>query len=638
MTNYSGTTASGLVYAATSTDIGVPPLLGTTVYNVTITGSDGTVLQTLNGLTTGIQILGLSVAPTGNVVTGSTSITTLLNVVGATYVTMPGSTGGISIVANAVSGNTYYIGGNTDINILVNALAGNTVNIYGGTASFSGNLVAGLLAGSTINIGYGGTYAGSAGLINILGGSTVNFQTGGGTLILNADNQVLSLLASNGVQGVTFNNYDPSRDAIELQNTVQTITGYTISTSGSQKLIILYNGSPTNIVAQYAVNPAAGVSLPDGAYDAVNSPNMVSNPLQITYANGNTYVGACFLAGAMVHTPDGVKAVEELAVGDSVLVFEGGEAVSRAVVWTGKAVAHVRDSVPDDEAGYPVRVLKDAISPGVPDRDLLVTPEHCLYFEGQFIPARMLVNGRSIVFDRSVTTYEYYHIETGRHSVIMASNMLTESYLDTGNRDSFRQQGTVARIGAGTVLNWAEHAAAPLMVARHGVEPIFRQIAARAEGLGFPATDAAPVLTEDADLHLLTEGGQRVRMVRKESGQAFFMLPARVKAVRIISRTSRPCDVTGPFVNDRRHLGVCVGQITLLSAGKSQPVTLHQEEAALEGWAGQEDTFGRWTTGEALLPLPERAPESLGMLRIQILGGGPYLVRGEAESEETLRA
>ncbi|WP_061508319.1 hypothetical protein [Acetobacter malorum] len=118
--------------------------------------------------------------------TGSDSVDTLLNAVGATYVTMPGSTGGITIVTNAASGNTYYIGGNTNINILANVIASNTINIYGGTAQFSGNLVAGLLTGSTINIGYGGTYSGSVGLINILSGSTVNFQTGGGTLVLRA--------------------------------------------------------------------------------------------------------------------------------------------------------------------------------------------------------------------------------------------------------------------------------------------------------------------------------------------------------------------------------------------------------------------------------------------------------------------
>ncbi|KXV78230.1 Hint domain-containing protein [Acetobacter cerevisiae] len=635
MANYSGTTASGLTYTATSTNVGVPPLLGTVVYDVTITGSDGSTVETLNGLTAGIEILGLSVAPTGNVVTGSDDISTLLNVLGATYVTMPGSTGGINIVANAVSGNTYYIGGNTNINIAVNAISGNTINIYGGTAQFSGNLVAGLLTGSTINIGYGGTYSGSVGLINILSGATVNFQDGGGTLVLNADNQVLSLLASNGVQGVTFNNYNPASDTIELQNTVQAISSYNISSNGTQKVVTLYGGTDNNtVVAEYAVTPASGASLPDGTYNSIGSQDSSLNPLQITYSNGNTYIGACFLAGSMIRTPDGERAVEELSVGETISVFENGQFIERQIVWAGKTTAHVRVGLPDDEAGYPVRLLKDSISAGVPDRDLLVTPEHCLYFEGGFIPARMLVNGHSILFDRSVTSYDYYHIETAQHSVIMANNVLTESYLDTGNRSSFRPHGTVSRISAGQARSWAEDAAAPLMVERERVEPIFRQILARADAMGLPAVTAPPALTEDPDLYLVTDEGRTLRCMRTVRGKALFMVPGQVQAVRLVSRTSRPCDVQGPFVDDRRSLGVFVGEAAFQLGGAVLPVTVHKTEAFLTGWAELEGDAGRWTMGDALLPLPARAPESFGMLSLQILAGGPY---AEQETEEACR-
>lgn len=630
MAIYSGKTASGLTYTATSVTLGVPFVATVTGYNVTITDSSGNVIEDLKNLSTGLNLLGVTVLPTGNVVTGSSDITILLGLVGATYVTIPGSTGSINIVANAASGNTYYIGGNTDINIPLNVLASNTINIYGGTATFSGNLVAGLLTGSTINIGYGGTYAGSVGLVNILGGSTVNFQTGGGTLILNADSQVLSLLANNGIQGVTFNNYDPSIDTIEIQNTSETITGYTISSGNSQKIITLYSGSVNNVVGQYAVNTATGVSLPDGTYDSVNSQDATLNPLQITYASGNAYIGACFLAGSMINTPDGACAVEELAVGDSVLVFEKDQSVSRQIVWTGRATAHVKSHLPDDEAGYPVRILKDAISSGVPSRDLLVTPEHCLYFEGNFIPARMLVNGRSIQFDRSVTTYEYYHVETAQHSVIMANAMLTESYLDTGNRSSFRPYGNVARIGAGVVQSWAQDAAAPLMVARHGVEPVYRQIEARAKAMDVPVVAAPPTLTEEADLHLVTEKGQILRKVRMAHGHAVFMVPGYVQTVRLVSRTSRPSDVQGAFVDDRRALGVRVGQVTFQTAGTVLHITDHLTDATLSGWAEAEAGQGRWTQGNALLRLTQNKPESFGMLSVRILDGGPYLVQESA--------
>lgn len=637
MADYSGTTASGLIYTASAVTLGLPPLASITGCDVKMTDSSGNVIEDTGPLSSGLNVLGVTVLPTGGLVTGSDSVDTLLNAVGATYVTMPGSTGGITIVANAASGNTYYIGGDTNINILVNAIAGNTINIYGGTAQFSGNLVAGLLTGSTINIGYGGTYSGSTGLVSILNGSTVNFQEGGGTLVLNADHQVLSLLASNGVQGVTFNDYNPARDTIELQNTVQAITSYNISSNGSQKVVTLYGGTDNNtVVAEYAVTPASDVSLPDGTYTSIGSQNSSLNPLQITYNNGNTYIGACFLAGSMIRTPEGERAVEELSVGETVCVFENGQSVERQIVWAGKTTAHVRVGLPDDEAGYPVRLLKESISAGVPDRDLLVTPEHCLYFEGGFIPARMLVNGHSILFDRSVISYDYYHIETAQHSVIMANNVLTESYLDTGNRSSFLPYRTVLRIRAGQARSWAEDAAAPLMVARERVEPIFHQILARADAMGVPAVTAPPALTEDPDLYLVTDEGRTLRCMRTVRGKALFMVPGQVQAVRLVSRTSRPCDVQGPFVDDRRALGVCVGEMVLQVAGAGLPVTAHQTGAGLAGWAETEEGPGRWTMGDAYLPLPPRASESFGMLSVQILGAGPYLVPETTEADSVV--
>ncbi|MDT8872859.1 hypothetical protein RAA17_21615 [Komagataeibacter rhaeticus] len=299
MTTTTGTTASGLTYTETGTTLGVG--ITTTSYDVTITDASGATVAHLTDISTGLDVLGLKVLPTGDVVTGSDSVTTLVGVLGGTYVSMPGSTGGITVVVNAISANTYYIGGDTDINILVNALSGNTINIYGGTATFSGDLVAGLLAGSTINIRCGGTYDGGDNLISILTGSTVNFQTGGGTLVLNADNSVLNLIASNGVGGVTFSGYDPSQDTIQLQNTTAPIAGYTIS-GDSTKTITLY-GSDGTEVAAYQVSLATGISLANGTYSTTG--DTTANPLQITYVDGNTDIGVCFLSGTMIQTPGG---------------------------------------------------------------------------------------------------------------------------------------------------------------------------------------------------------------------------------------------------------------------------------------------------------------------------------------------
>ncbi|MCE2564537.1 Hint domain-containing protein [Komagataeibacter sp. FNDCF1] len=633
------TTASGVSYTETGSTIGIPGLLTTTSYDVTITGPDDQQIAALDGISTGIDLLSLKIAPTGDVVTGSGSVTTLVGIIGGTYVSMPGSTGAINVVADAISANTYYIGGTTDINILVNALSGNTVNIYGGTASFSGNLVAGLLSGSTINIGYGGTYDGSTNLISILTGSTVNFTTGGGTLVLNADSGVLNLIASDTVQGVTLNNYDPSVDTIQLKNTVAQITGYTISGSDSTKTITLYGNDGTEVAA-YQTNLANDVTLANGTYNAADS--SADNPLRISYVDGNTDIGVCFLPGSMIRTPAGDVAVQDIATGDMVVTFDRGVEQPRRVVWTGMAHTVVRAGLPDDEAGYPVRIVQDAIADGVPYRDMLITPEHSLLMDGMFVPARMLVNGRSIFYDHSITSYDYHHVETERHSVIMADGMLTESYLDTGNRRTFRQQGNVVSIGAGPVRSWATDAAAPLAVAPAVVEPVYRQLEARAQAACHDSRTAQPVLTDDADLHLVADSGAVIRSMRQANGFAIFMIPPGVQAVRILSRTSRPCDTIGPYHDDRRQLGVLIREIRLFEGSAAYPLATHLTDVAPAGWHDEvvisDGKPCRWTSGQADLSLGQRHPTLMGLLCLEVIAGGPFMeTTGDRAESDMLR-
>ncbi|MFC3956211.1 Hint domain-containing protein, partial [Gluconobacter wancherniae] len=165
----------------------------------------------------------------------------------------------------------------------------------------------------------------------------------------------------------------------------------------------------------------------------------------------------CFLSGSMIDTPKGDVPVENIRMGDTVIAYVHGVSQETTVTWAGKARATVRPHLRNDEAGYPVRILKDAVSDGVPYKDMLITPEHCLFFDGRFIPARMLINGSSIFYDKSITTYDYYHIETEHHAVIKADGMLTESYLDTGNRRAFIQEGNLVSL-RNTNQNWENDA------------------------------------------------------------------------------------------------------------------------------------------------------------------------------------
>ncbi|MFT9064276.1 MAG: Hint domain-containing protein [Acetobacter persici] len=356
--------------------------------------------------------------------------------------------------------------------------------------------------------------------------------------------------------------------------------------------------------------------------------------------NGDVVTVTCFLSGSMIRTCNGDVAVEDLRIGDQIVAcdWKNKKDVLRPVVWVGKARATVRPGLHDDEAGYPVRVLKDAVSDGVPYKDMLITAEHCLFFKGKFVPVRMLVNGASIFYDKSITSYDYYHVETEQHSVITADGMLTESYLDTGNRSSFRQEGRVVALH-GTARTWEKDAGASLCVDRAFVEPLFRMLEWREDSVAGCQTSAnAPALTQDPDLYLVTETDALVRPMRKAAHHYSFMLPPGTQSVRIVSRTSRPADVTGPFVDDRRSMGVAVADIHLFCAKSQHDISAHRQAVKPAGWYPSEGAQCVWTNGDAELPLGDYLTEGkMGILSLQILAAGPYIIRAEGTAETQVK-
>lgn len=341
----------------------------------------------------------------------------------------------------------------------------------------------------------------------------------------------------------------------------------------------------------------------------------------------------CYLSGTLILCEAGEVCVEDLRCGDRVYVYDGsGGRALREVIWVGHQRHCARDGFSADMSGYPVRIMKDALSEGVPHKDFLVTPEHCLYLEGRFIPARMLVNGRTIYYDRTLGSYDYYHVELEEHSVIMADGVLSESYLDTGNRRYFHPSDNVVRLRAGG-RTWSGDAAAPLGTERSVVEPLYRRYEERACFLGIERCEETAVQVLDPDLYLLTPEGHVIYPRGCGEGQRYrFMLPPDISHVHIHSRSSRPCDAVGPYVDDRRELGVLVGEVVLFDRDRLQPLHVHLSISRLCGWHGLENDRCRWTSGYAFLPLPEGSGhrETLRVLVIEILQAGPYVQKQEA--------
>jgi hypothetical protein len=136
-----------------------------------------------------------------------------------------------------------------------------------------------------------------------------------------------------------------------------------------------------------------------------------------------------------------------------------------AVRWLGhRDIACARHPRPHEV--WPVRVRAGAFQPGVPSRDLLLSPDHALFLAPPgmrpvLVPVRCLIDGASVVQER-VHRITYWHVELEHHAVLLAEGLPCESFLDTGNRSAFANGGAAMQLHPDFAARaWAARACAP---------------------------------------------------------------------------------------------------------------------------------------------------------------------------------
>lgn len=148
----------------------------------------------------------------------------------------------------------------------------------------------------------------------------------------------------------------------------------------------------------------------------------------------NGPVVPCFTAGTLIATPEGLRAVEELRPGDRVITRDHG---AQRVLWVGQRRLDSADLV-SMPALRPIRLRRGALGAGLPEQDLLVSPNHRMLVAAAdnelnfgtsevLVAAKLLVNGESIVAvgPEPVT---YVHILFARHELVMAAGCWSESF------------------------------------------------------------------------------------------------------------------------------------------------------------------------------------------------------------------
>jgi hypothetical protein len=309
--------------------------------------------------------------------------------------------------------------------------------------------------------------------------------------------------------------------------------------------------------------------------------------------------------------------------------------VSRPIKWVGYRKL---DLSRQSDSLAPVRIKRGAMAEGLPTRDLLVSPPHCMFIDGKLIPAKLLVNDMTIVRDTTLKVVEYYHIELDHHAVIVAEGVESESYLDTGNRAFFSNAGLALILHPEFHVNaglrcWETDACAPLAVSPAAVMPVWRQLADRAVALGF--VPPARATTKEADLHLIADG-RRIDSIAVAGKTHSFMVPAGVTALVLASRSAAPSTLAA-YHDDPRELGVAVTRVVM--RGQAARVDFAADHPALaQGWHGMEQANGamwRWTTGQAALPVG--AVDGPVVVEVTVAATTTYLIE-EAPADGRLAA
>jgi antigen 43 len=463
--------------------------------------------------------------------------------------------------------------------------------------------------------------------ITVASGQSLVFQIGAGAN-LEFDDAVNSgavqFLASSGLLVLTDDNHDQiTNDGTFLNDLTYaaTISGLTVGTSPTDE---------TN-----AINIAA---IPGGTIESA-SLDTGSDLLTVFDQNGDTYsfqlagsytgdqaavaadtsgaggfdvfLYVCYVGGTAILTDRGEARVESLKTGDHVITLVDGAQVAQTVKWVGRRDIDLsRHSSVDSVA--PVRIVQGALGDNLPHRDLVLSPDHCLFIDGGLFPAKLLVNDMTIVRDLSANSVSYYHVELERHSVMIAEGVPAESYLDTGNRAFFSNAGLATILHPELNINenlrcWETDACAPLIVKPEAVKPVWQRFADRAVALG--RTVPAHVTTRDAGIHLMVDGNV-VRPLAAKGKTVSFMLPGNARSVRLMSRATRQSALT-PWLDDPRTLGVAIRSVTLRD--RTGETVLGADHPALrDGWHapehGADGAVWRWSAGNASLPIQAEGP------------------------------
>ena len=195
-----------------------------------------------------------------------------------------------------------------------------------------------------------------------------------------------------------------------------------------QDTLLITGGGDWRIVDRTVDSDGNGF---DGTIEWYDSEGDVTGSADFT--NIETIV-PCFTPGSIVATPKGARMVEDLKEGDKIITRDNG---IQEIRWAGKRQMTGIELARDPKL-QPILIRKGALGNGLPERDMMVSPNHrmlvtnekvSLYFnETEVLASAKHLVGLPGIHKVNVLSTTYIHFMFDQHEVVLADGAWTESF------------------------------------------------------------------------------------------------------------------------------------------------------------------------------------------------------------------
>lgn len=306
------------------------------------------------------------------------------------------------------------------------------------------------LSGVTANTTYTTASGGGGDILGLVDNATyTDSETGNSATEITEINDTAD--ADNGVLTIDGVNYDITIFTPDSTNFADRVT---VTYNNGSSSVDLYGDHLNAQVAWISATPSGGgttryfMVIQDDVGDLADITsvqvrgvdfNPAGDDVQINLDQNNN-ITVCFAAGTLIDTPTGPRPVEDIGDGDMVLTLDHGP---HPVQWAARMDLPL-DNAMRGQKNAPVRIQRGALGPGMPARDLIVSPQHRIMIASKIagrmfgacevlIPAKKLVGYPGIRRDRSFGQITYVHLFMGSHDVLWADGAPAESLLaETG--------------------------------------------------------------------------------------------------------------------------------------------------------------------------------------------------------------